>query len=66
MQVTVNGEVKEFFDGMSVNGIVEALGLQNFEVAVERNRAIIQRDHWTQTVVAEGDQLEIVHFVGGG
>ncbi len=66
MQVTVNGEVKEFFDGMSVNGIVEALGLQDFEVAVERNRAIIQRDHWTQTVVAEGDQLEIVHFVGGG
>ena len=66
MQVTVNGEVKEFFDGMSVNGIVEALGLQDFEVAVERNRAIIQRHHWTQTVVAEGDQLEIVHFVGGG
>ncbi len=66
MQVTVNGEVKEFFDGMSVNGIVAALGLQDYEVAVERNRAIIQRDHWTQTVVAEGDQLEIVHFVGGG
>ena len=35
-------------------------------VAVELNRAIVPRDQWDQTQLAEGDQLEIVHFVGGG
>jgi sulfur carrier protein len=35
-------------------------------VAVELNRDIVPRDRWTQTALAEGDRLEIVHFVGGG
>ena len=35
-------------------------------VAVELNRSIVARDQWSQTHLAEGDRLEIVHFVGGG
>ncbi|MGH9602961.1 MAG: sulfur carrier protein ThiS [Terriglobales bacterium] len=35
-------------------------------VAIERNREIVSRDRWSEVVLAEGDRLEIVHFVGGG
>ena len=35
-------------------------------VAVELNRDIVQRDRWTETLLKDGDRLEIVHFVGGG
>jgi sulfur carrier protein len=35
-------------------------------VAIERNRAIVMKSQWDQTILADGDQLEFVQFVGGG
>jgi thiamine biosynthesis protein ThiS len=45
---------------------VEILGMKVDRVAVELNRDIVPRDRWAETVLHEGDRLEIVHFVGGG
>jgi thiamine biosynthesis protein ThiS len=45
---------------------VEILGMKVDRVAVELNRDIVPRDRWAETVLNEGDRLEIVHFVGGG
>jgi len=45
---------------------VQQLGAKPDRVAVELNRAIVPRDRWQETELREGDQLEIVHFVGGG
>jgi thiamine biosynthesis protein ThiS len=49
-----------------VAALVEHLGLKPERVAVERNREILPRHCWAETLVTEGDSYEIVHFVGGG
>ena len=66
MQLTVNGETKQFPDGITVRGLVEALGLTEGPVAVERNREVVPRAEHPQVVLADQDVIEIVHLVGGG
>jgi thiazole synthase/sulfur carrier protein len=66
MQLTVNGEDRAF-DGIGdVAGLVAALGLDARKVAVERNLEIVPRSAYGRTPLAEGDRIEIVHFIGGG
>lgn len=66
MQLTVNGEAKIYPDGLTVRGLVEALGLTDGPVAVERNREVIPRAEHAQAVLQDRDVVEIVHLVGGG
>jgi thiamine biosynthesis protein ThiS len=46
--------------------VIATLGLKSDRIAVEHNGEIVSRTAWGQTQVADGDRLEIVHFVGGG
>lgn len=66
MKLTVNGEPQEAPDGTTVLGLLEQLELTGGPVAVERNAEVVPRAEHEKTVLAEGDVLEIVHFVGGG
>ncbi|HEY6459264.1 MAG TPA: sulfur carrier protein ThiS [Polyangiaceae bacterium] len=66
MQVTVNGTARVVPDGLTVRGLVEHLGLTEGPVAVEVNRAVVPRGEHAGHRVAEGDVIEVVHFVGGG
>ncbi len=66
MQVTVNGAPREVPEGLSVRGLIEHLGLTDGPVAVEVNRAVVPRARHGEHRVAAGDEIEIVHFVGGG
>ncbi|HEY8041156.1 MAG TPA: sulfur carrier protein ThiS [Polyangiaceae bacterium] len=66
MQVTVNGAPREVPDGVTVRGLVEHLGLTEGPVAVEVNREIVPRARHAEHRVAPGDEIEVVHFVGGG
>lgn len=66
MELTVNGERCEVPDGLSVRGLVEHLGLTEGPVAVERNREVVPRADHPSVLLAAGDVVEIVHFVGGG
>ena len=66
MTIVLNGEPKECADGLSLAEFVATLGLKADRVAVELNREIAARNRWSETVLHEGDCLEIVHFVGGG
>lgn len=66
MKLVVNGEEHEFTAPLTVAGLVEHLGLKADRVAVEVNREIVPRASWAATELREGDQLEVVHFVGGG
>lgn len=66
MKVTVNGVRKEVADGLSVQGLLDALGLLKGRVAVELNREIIVRDAYSGAALKEGDVIEILSFVGGG
>jgi sulfur carrier protein len=66
VKLTINGEVREVPDALTVRGLLEHLELTAGPVAVEVNRSIVPRaDHATH-LVAEGDVLELVHLVGGG
>ncbi|MCK6534556.1 MAG: sulfur carrier protein ThiS [Polyangiaceae bacterium] len=66
MKLTVNGESCEVPDGLSVRGLVEHLGLIEGPVAVEKNREVVPRAEHANVLLAAGDVVEIVHFVGGG
>lgn len=66
MQVVINGENRNFEAPLTLAGLVQALGMKTDRVAVELNRDIVPRDQWDRTQLADGDRLEIVHFVGGG
>lgn len=64
--IVVNGESRATQDGQTVAELLRELGLDPRQVAVERNREIVPRAEHGQAVLANGDQLEIVTFVGGG
>ena len=66
MTLEINGEPREFEDIRTLSALVASLGMKSDRVAVELNRQIVPREQWSSTQLAEGDQLEIVHFVGGG
>jgi thiamine biosynthesis protein ThiS len=66
MKLVINGEDRSLPGPLSLNALLQQLGMKNDRVAIELNREIVPRDRWPQTQLAEGDRLEIVHFVGGG
>ena len=66
MTVIVNGNAKQCPDGISLAQFIEHLGLKGDRVAVELNKQIAARGRWSEMLLSEGDQMEIVHFVGGG
>lgn len=66
LSITINGEPHRVSAGLSVAGLVAELGLNPKKVAVERNLEIVPRSTHGDVMIEDGDQLEIVHFVGGG
>lgn len=66
LTVTLNGETRQLDAPTSVRGLLESLGLDPAKIAVERNLEIVPRSTYGEVAVANGDRLEIVHFIGGG
>ena len=66
IQVTINGEARSIDAGLCVDGLLAELGLDKAKVALERNLKIVPRSSFARVTIADGDQLEIVHFIGGG
>ena len=66
MVLHINGEQRDFPDGLTVAGLVALLGMKPDRVAVELNLEIVPRTQWDTTTLKNGDKLEVVHFVGGG
>ena len=64
--IMVNGEHRRVAAGMTIAGLAHELGLVAEKVAVERNLEVVPRSTIGQVVLEDGDELEIVHFVGGG
>jgi sulfur carrier protein len=64
--LTLNGETRTLSEPLSVAGLLSRLGIETRKVAVERNLEIVPRSLYAETWLAAGDQLEIVHFIGGG
>jgi thiamine biosynthesis protein ThiS len=66
MRIVLNGEDREVGEGVTVTELLRELGLEGVLVAVERNEEIVPRATHATTHLAEGDAVEVVHFVGGG
>lgn len=64
--VRVNGEDRRIPEGSTLLSLLHALNINEKRVAVEWNRRIVKSDTWAQAVVQSGDEIEVVHFVGGG
>lgn len=64
--IRVNGKTREVAADSTVSGLLDELGLVPGMVVVERNREILARESYATVRLSEGDQLELVHFVGGG
>lgn len=66
LEIFLNGEPHRLPDGATVLDLVAGLGRDPRTVAVERNGAIVRRPEYGGTVLADGDRIEVVHFVQGG
>lgn len=66
MKVTINGEVREVPEGLTVRRLLEYIEMRPERVAIERNLEILPRTSWDATTVEASDHFEIVHLVGGG
>jgi thiamine biosynthesis protein ThiS len=66
LEIMVNGESRRVPGPASVADLLRHLGLDPRTVVVELNREIVRRAHLGQTALADGDTVELVHFVGGG
>ena len=65
ISVTINGDAHTVPAGLTVRGLLAHLGVPA-TAAVERNLVLVPRAHHAETLLAEGDRLEVVHLVGGG
>jgi sulfur carrier protein len=65
-QITLNGEPYDVKGDTSLVALIEGLKLKRGRVAVEINRAVVPKARWSSIVLAPGDIVEIVNFVGGG
>ena len=66
VSVVLNGEARKLPAGLSISGLLEFLELRTELVAVELNRRVIPRGEHTEVGLSEGDEIEVVSFVGGG
>ena len=66
MTITLNGDPFTHDAPLTITGLLAHLEIDPRTVAVERNFAVVKRDHYATTPIADGDQIEIVNFVGGG
>jgi thiamine biosynthesis protein ThiS len=66
LTITLNGDAYAAPGPLTVAGLLTHLEIDPRSVAVERNFVVVKRDTYAATALEEGDQIEIVNFVGGG
>jgi thiamine biosynthesis protein ThiS len=66
LSIRVNGEHRRVRDGLTIADLALELGLEPTRVAVERNLEVVPRSRLPEVAVEDGDEFEIVTFVGGG
>ena len=66
MTITLNGEPHDLPGPVTITELLSGLGVDPRRVAIELNLVIIKRDAYATSMVRDGDQVEIVNFVGGG
>lgn len=66
MMIRLNGDPREIADSRTLGSLVDELGLDRAWVVAERNSEVPDRRSWDETILHDGDQVELVRFMGGG
>ncbi|WP_104749068.1 sulfur carrier protein ThiS [Helicobacter cynogastricus] len=66
MQIKINGEIRHFNQSLSVQKLIEELGIDARVCAVARNGMVVKKESWACTQLQENDHLECLQFMGGG
>jgi thiamine biosynthesis protein ThiS len=66
MQIVLNGRSKEIDEALTLENLLKSLELETAHVAVELNKEIVTKAAFPSTPLKPGDEVEVVHFVGGG
>ncbi|MBX3616115.1 sulfur carrier protein ThiS [Nitrosomonas sp.] len=66
VQLSINGQPQQFESPINITQLVDHLSLQGKRIAIERNGEIVPRSRFSEEILVNGDQIEIVVAVGGG
>ena len=66
MNIIFNGKPREIQTGINIQELLDQMQLDCMQVVIEHNQDIIPRQRLADTVLNDGDTLEVIHFVGGG
>jgi len=66
VKATINGEMRELPDGITLAGLLEDLGAPRSGIAVARNQQVVRRAEFDTQQIADGDTIEIIKAVAGG
>lgn len=66
MKILINGETKELSNELNLSELLKHFSLPSERVAIELNKEVVRKKDWEIVKIAEGDKLEVIHFVGGG
>lgn len=66
INVSLNGEVRELPKEIDLKTMVDLFSFPDKRIAVEINEMVVRRGDWSETIIKDGDRIEIIHFVGGG
>jgi len=66
MKIRVNGEVMQVEEGITVEKLLEKLGIKEKTMAAAIDMQVIKKDQWCKRVIQQDEKVEFLHFVGGG
>ena len=66
LRISLNGEAHELPSPVTIRALLDSVGIDSRKVAVERNLVVVRRAHYDTEVINDGDEVEVVNFVGGG
>lgn len=66
IEIVVNGEKREFQVGITMAEVIRELQLEGKVMAAAKNMEIVKQEKWEETILQDGDKLELLDFVGGG
>ncbi len=66
MEIIINGEKREYNDGMSVQNLIDELDIEGRVMATAVNMEVVKKENWVKYRLKDGDRVEFLHFVGGG
>ena len=66
MQIRVNGEIKEYQESLTLDELINDLGIRDKVMASAVNMEIVKKDNWNSYILKDDDIVELLDFVGGG